>query len=81
MSMQAQKPRCLNMLELAVARQADQRIALEDAALLRGKIGQEIAVEEEITAVDPVVNELGLLAELLDLGRPRPSAHRIVKAG
>src|SRR3954466_5710875 len=62
----------LEHTELAVARQANERIALEDATLLRGKIGQEIAVEEEIAAVDPVVNELRLLAELLDPGRLDP---------
>ena len=59
----------LEHAELAVAGQADQRIALEDAALVLGEIGQEIALEEEIAAVDPVVDELRLLAELLDLGR------------
>ena len=58
----------LEHAELAVARQADQGIALEDAALLGGKIGQKIAVEEEVAAIDPVVDEFGLLAELLDLG-------------
>src|SRR3954447_11116259 len=40
----------LEHAELVVARQADEGIAFEDATLLRGKIGQEIAVEEEITA-------------------------------
>ena len=58
----------LEHAELPVAGQADQGVALENAALLRRKIGQEIAVKEEVTAIDPVVEEFGFLAEFLDLG-------------
>ena len=54
--------------ELTVARQLHQRVALQNAALLRGEVRKKIAVEEEVAAVDPTVAELGLLAELGALG-------------
>src|SRR4051794_7064504 len=59
----------LEHAKLVVARQADGGIAFEDATPLQKKIGKKIAVKKKITAVDPVVNELRLLTELLDLGR------------
>src|SRR4051794_38040410 len=52
--------------ELPIAAQAYQRLPLEDAAFIAGKIGQEITAEEEVAAVDPVVGEVGLLAEFLN---------------
>src|SRR5450759_3153969 len=53
--------------ELTVARQADQGLAFQDAGLVGREVGEEVALEEEVAAVDPAVDELGLLAELADL--------------
>src|SRR5271157_3974879 len=54
--------------ELAIARQSDERAALQDTVLVRGKIGQKVTVEEEVAAIDPVVGKLGFFAELCNLG-------------
>src|ERR1035437_11062909 len=54
-------------VQLAVARKFYQRLSLQDTILILGKAGQEIAMEEEKTAVDPVVFEVGLLGKFDDL--------------
>src|SRR6185436_1411630 len=48
--------------ELPVAGEAHERFALQDAVLVVAEIGNELALEEEIAAVDPLVLEVRLLA-------------------
>src|ERR1017187_3241318 len=50
-------------VQLAVARQLDQRIALQHAAFILGQAFQKIALEKKETAVDPVAFEVGFLRE------------------
>jgi len=55
--------------ELAIARQLDQRVALENTVHVGRKIGQKITLDREVAAIDPVVGKLGFFAELFNLGR------------
>src|SRR5665213_1988084 len=45
---------------LAIARKLHQRFPLQHAALVRFKVFENIALEEEIAAVDPVVGKFRL---------------------
>src|ERR1043166_8477927 len=53
-------------VKLTVPRELHQRIALEHATLVLGKIFPEIPVKEKITAVDPVILNVRLLREFDD---------------
>src|SRR5687768_1540921 len=53
--------------QLSSVGEPQQRLALERAGLVGVQIREELAAEKEISAADPLVVEIGLLAELLDL--------------
>src|ERR1035441_2271414 len=53
-------------VQLAVARQLHQRLALQHAAFILGQAFQKITLEEKESAVDPVAFEVGFLREFND---------------
>jgi hypothetical protein len=53
-------------VQLTIARQFHEGIAFQDAALIFRKAFQEIAVEKEIAAVDPMIFQIGLFGVTAD---------------
>lgn len=52
--------------QLAIAGEVDERGAFEDTGFLLREVWEELALEEEVTAVDPVIGEVGFLGEFLN---------------
>src|SRR5205814_6336951 len=63
--------------QLPILRQLHQRIALQHARFLGRQVWKEVAMEEEKSAVDPVVGKVRFFGKLLN---PRPIDSQLAKS-
>src|ERR1700733_5557497 len=53
--------------QLAIARQIHKRLSLQHACFVLAEVLEDVALEEKITAIDPVIGKIWLFRELDDL--------------